>query len=56
MADFFDFIIYVLSSSINFLFGLDVGLPFSYGDALAAQLVLSVLVGALVIRFRSGRL
>lgn len=56
MKEFFDFALYVLKGLVASLLGLKLTNDFTLGQAMIALSVLSVLIGALVIRFRSGSL
>ncbi len=56
MAEFFDFILYFARIAVTFLFSIDLGIGFTFGDAMVGITILSVLISSLVIRYNSERI
>lgn len=52
MREFMEFCLTVLTALVDMLFQFDVG-GYTYGDFIVVTLLVSVLVGALVIRFHT---
>lgn len=56
MAEFFDFYLYFIRVIVEFLFSIDLGIGFTFGDAMIGITILSVLITALVVRYNSERI
>lgn len=54
MRDFMEFCLQVLSEFVSMLFGFSLG-GYSYGNFVVVCVLVSVLIGALVIKFVPGR-
>lgn len=56
MQEFFDLALYILKGLVSSLLSLKLTNDFTFGQAMIAISVLSIMIGALVIKFRSGSL
>ncbi|GEM_PF-7012881 len=56
MAEFFDFFLYLIRTMVTFMFSIDLGIGFTFGDAMVGITILSVLISALVIRYKSEKI
>ena len=54
MSDWANFFLYMISSAVSTLFGLDLGVGFSLGDAEVALFVIGLIASGFVIRVGYG--
>lgn len=54
MTDWANFFLYMISSAVSTLFGLDLGVGFSLGDAEVALFVIGLIASGFVIRVGYG--
>lgn len=54
MVDWANFFLYMISSAVTTLFGLDLGVGFSLGDAEIALFVISLIASGFIIRVGYG--